>query len=106
MIYTSTVRPVHTHQHSNRGHSGKLSGFTISPNIALAADEVEGEEGPSELPTLAQYMPACFMNWMRNFLTLYSLTSCTKNIKFSITTHCTTQLLTIKIHVQSVFHNN
>jgi len=74
MIYTSTVRPVHTHQYSNWGYSGKLTGSTISPNIVLPTDEVEGEEGPSELPTLAQYMPACLMNWMRNFLTLYSLT--------------------------------
>jgi len=66
-------------------------------HATLPADETESEEGPSALSSLAQCMPTCFTN----FLTLFSPTSCTKNIIFSIMTHCTTSFLTIKTNVEN-----
>jgi len=73
-------------------------------HVAFPADEIESEEGPSVLSSLAQCIPTCFTNWMSDFLTLFSLTSCTKNIKFPVTTHHTT-FLTIKTNVENELYN-
>jgi len=74
-------------------------------HVAFPADEMECEEGPSVLSSLAQCMPTSFTNWMSDFLTLFSPSSCTKNIKFSITTHRTTSFLTIKTNVENELYN-
>jgi hypothetical protein len=63
------------------------------------------EEGTSVLSSLAKCMPTCFTNWMSDFLNLFSPTACTKNIEFSVTTHCTTAFLTIKTNVENVLYN-
>jgi hypothetical protein len=105
MIHTSTTEPVHSCQYSNRGYTGKRpGGSNISPHFALLADETWSEDRPSVLSSVARYIPACFMNWISDFLTLNSKTSFTRNIKLSLTIHCTTQLLTMTTHVQSVLH--